>query len=149
MEKKVLIVGLIIFIFCINLSGCIEDEIIDEVMKSGNPEYIVVSVDANVRINGHPDLWDPVPGVQVELFIQKAGGEYHQETRMTGENGETGIVHTSFNLYREQPITFTATVYANSTISRTETLTWDTVEKGTNEIGYYSWSPLIILVVDF
>ena len=58
------------------------------------------------------------------------------------------MVHASFNLYREQPITCTATFYGNVTVAKTETLTWETVERGANEVGMYSWAPLVILVVE-
>lgn len=146
MKKYVLVIMAFLFL-CIALSGCSEDDIIGEVLDSGGQEYIVVAVDANVRINGDPDLWDPIPGVPVEINICKAGGEFHEETKMTDDNGETGIVHASFNVYREQPVYCTATYYGNMTYTKMETLTWETIEAGANEVGMYSWNPMVILVV--
>jgi hypothetical protein len=148
MKKLVVFIFIVLLFFSITLSGCTEDEVLSEVLKSDNPEYIVVSIDANVRVNGHPDLWDPVPGVPVEINIVKDGGESHRETKTTGDNGETGIVHTSFNLYRKQSIVFDATYYGSTTIGNSKTLAWETVEQGANEVGMYSWNPLIILVVE-
>jgi hypothetical protein len=148
MKKNVLLVAIGFLLLFIGLSGCSEDEIIGEVLNSGGQEYIVVAVDANVRVNGDPDLWDPIPGVPVTVNICKAQGEFYEEIKVTGDNGETGVVHASFNVYREQPVYCTATYYGDMTVSKTETLTWETIEAGANEVGMYSWNPMVILVVE-
>ena len=147
MKKKLVFIGIFFLFLFICFSGCTEEDLISEVLND-EPDYIVVAVDANVRINGHQDLWDPIPGVPVKVNINKAGGEYHEEIRTTDGNGETGIVHASFNVYKEQPVYVTAFYYGNKTYAKTETLGWNTIKNGANEVGMYSWSPMVILVVD-
>ena len=101
--------------FSLILTGCEEDlpEEIEDFLDP-TPNYITVTVSARARAiyqstdsNGIVAT-SPNNGVQVQIKIQKAGGEHAVWDKVTDSNGYTGTVTASFDVYKEQPVEVSA-----------------------------------------
>lgn len=119
-------------------------DIVDEYFN-----YVVVTVHATVQItfdennDGFPE--SVLKNEAVELSLVKDGGERVEETGITDNNNAETSITGVFNLYKEQPIVFTAKPVNYPTLIKKETLSWETVDKwaegdGKKEPRTYKWT---------
>ena len=125
------------------LSGCEE---VEDFIGPGveNQEYIVVSINAEFCVINDTTK-TPVEDMPIIVEIVKAGGERFEGTPRTSVEGCTSA-HTSFNLYREQPIVARAYPLYNAELVQEKTLPWEVVESGSVQKAY-TWSPYFAFVV--
>ena len=115
MKKHLIVIGTAILLLVVGLSGC--EEFLD--IELPKDEYITVTVKAsadfvyevseglaNVELAG-------VPGMEIKITMDKAGGEYKDFYAITDENGDTNDYSHTFKLYREQPINIYANLYSD------------------------------------
>jgi hypothetical protein len=138
MKKHLIVITMTLMLLAVGLSGCEElEEVLDK------PNYITVFVTCSVNVVLFPKMEsmdDPqsIPATNLQLHIEiiKAGGERKTEVVTTNTNGKTPEVSTSFNLYREQPITCIANpaiesvnnLYPNYTFnSDSHTIAWSEI----------------------
>ena len=105
MNKHLMVIGVVILLLAVGLSGC------EELEELNKPDYIWVHVYCHVKVvihNGSNPSF-PAEGIFVKLEIIKAGGERRSERFYTDARGTTGLSEI-VQLYREQPITCIANV---------------------------------------
>ena len=137
MKKHLIVIGIIVLLLAVGLSGCEEfldielpkDEYITVTVKAAAQFVYEVSEDmANIELAG-------VPGMEIKITMDKAGGEYKDFYGTTDENGDTKTYSHTFKLYREQPINIYANLYSDvpdflknySISSDSMRITWDEI----------------------
>jgi len=108
MRKQLIIIGIIVLFVLVGLSGCvIEDE---------KADYIKVTVTLTggfwKSTNNIMRPHEPVSGVELKLMMVKDGGERMEFYRTTDEGGETSACTHTFNVYKEQPVELTASLFS-------------------------------------
>jgi len=104
MKKQLIIIGIIILLVSVWLSGC-------EVIEENN--YVIVTVDASVSIrlldkNGAEVLNKNLSGIPIIIEMVKAGGERLRFERISSFGGADA--QGTFHLYKEQMIEVIASV---------------------------------------
>jgi len=143
MNKKLLSIGFTFVFVSLFFSGCEE---VEDFIGSGteSQNYIVVTVNAEVCVMNET-LQTPVESEIIFISIVKAGGERFEGNPSTDSGGCTSA-HTTFNLYKEQPIVATAYPVNHPGLIQKKTLPWEVVQSGSVEKAY-TWDVYFAFVV--
>ena len=150
MKKQLVIIGIIVILVCVGLSGC---ELFEE-----KPDYITVNVQAHISVqfldangfvidyrNPPPSLKDYAVPVRIEMI--KAGGERLISDKVVVN--QFLYVSGTFKVYKEQPVECLATAsgyqdYYQQGNSYAQ-LNWATIRAGADYGGTYNWNPELII----
>ncbi len=117
MRKSIPLLIIIFFLY-----GC-------EVLEEFN--YVVVNVTGTVQValfDFENSKWqEKLNGEAVEMALIKAGGERFEDIGTTGGGEGTSSIHTTFNLYKEQPIDFKAKLVSNPMVIGSDRIEWEFV----------------------
>jgi len=152
-NKKIILIFIILIFLCINLSGCEEFE--DAELK---PDYKNVTVSVTAKVGIGPLEEKLLPDMQIEIQIIKAGAVKKTETVTTNYAGVTPPVTHTVQLYREQDIKVTGNLrsqlpqeYIDQGYSvwtyAYHVYTWDTVHGLIDWGETTSWSPTLYFTV--
>jgi hypothetical protein len=143
MNKKILVFGFIFIFLSTLLSGCEE---VEDVIGPGiqQQDYIVVTVIAEMCVI-NDTFQTYLVNEPIDIKIIKAGGERFEGVPTTDSNGCTSA-HTTFNLYKEQPIVAKAYPTYHPYLFQQKTLEWEVVKSQAVQ-NAFTWNPYFLFVV--
>lgn len=118
--------GMLLLVMLIVSNGCDE-----EVMESF--DYVVVTVTGTAHVAEYDfdnsEWLNAVEGEAVEMALIKAGGQRIEDIGTTGGGVGQTTIHGSFNLYKEQPIEFTAKLVSDPMVFGSDKVEWSYVDE--------------------
>ena len=166
MNLKIVTILILIIMVTVGFCGCNEEKVIDDLDSLDNdpskPNYINVTVSAKAVFmkmisrgdTVEEDVYETVPGINVEIEMNKAGGVNMKFYDTTNSKGSTGYHWYTFKLYREQPINFYANLDGSHPIELSDyqissgyhTITWEEVD-ALADIGDSIELPSVVLTM--
>jgi len=147
MNKKVIIIGLIVIFITVTFCGCFESE--EQLLGSmfdDSGQKIEVSVDAGVTVLKREDIGvSPVSGVTVSFTIRKTGGETFSFNPVTDQTGMASCPRVGYNLYKSQKVTVETKISGDSDV---RVLTYSTAYSSKTDENTFGWAPRITFYVD-
>ena len=148
MKKQIIMLGIVVLLICVGLSGC-------EELETENPDYKYVSVSVTARVSNESV---GIPNMEIYLQIFKDGVLQEGKVKITGWDGLTDSVSYVVKVYKGQRVrvvgnlnTLLPQEYLDEGYSvydlKYETLSWDVISESTDWGETYNWAPQLYFAV--